>query len=67
LDDGQNIRAVLLDVGGFLGLGERRVAVSPRSIRVVNDNDGPDHALINATKEHLTSAPEFKVQPRRAG
>src|SRR5688500_12772578 len=27
IDDGKTIRAIVLDVGGFLGIGERRVAV----------------------------------------
>jgi hypothetical protein len=67
IDDGKTIRAIVLDVGGFLGLGERRVAVTPASVIIVKESDGGQHALVNATKESLTSAPQFKVDNARRG
>src|SRR5688500_7739185 len=54
IDDGKTIRAIVLDVGGFLGIGERRVAVTPASVTIVKERDGRQHALVNATKDSLT-------------
>jgi hypothetical protein len=65
IEDGKNIRALVLDVGGFLGLGERRVAVTPASVVIVKERDGGQYALVNATKETLTNAPQFKVDDTR--
>jgi sporulation protein YlmC with PRC-barrel domain len=62
LDDGDTIRAIVLDVGGFLGIGERRVAVTPASIVIEKRGDELDRAIVNATKESLQNAPEFKRQ-----
>jgi sporulation protein YlmC with PRC-barrel domain len=62
IDDGDNVRAIVLDVGGFLGIGERRVAVTPASIVVEKRGGELDRAIINATKESLQNAPEFKRQ-----
>src|SRR3984893_2628015 len=53
--------ALILSVGGFLGMGEHYVAVSPSSVNV--RYDGKDNkwlATMNTTKEALKAAPEFK-------
>lgn len=55
------IDAYILSVGGFLGMGERYVAVSPSSVNIRYDA-GKDKwmATMNTTKEALKAAPEFK-------
>ncbi|HEV2572225.1 PRC-barrel domain-containing protein [Methylocella sp. CPCC 101449] len=59
------LRGYIVSVGGFLGLGERYVAVSPTSIQVTYiENDKKWQAVMNATKEELKSAPEFKYEGR---
>ncbi len=59
--DHDGIRAYILGVGGFLGMGDRYVAVSPDAVKVsYNDKDKTWHATINATADQLKSAPEFK-------
>jgi ribosomal 30S subunit maturation factor RimM len=53
------VDALILSVGGFLGVGERYVAVSPASVKVaLKDNKWV--ATMNTTKDALKAAPEFK-------
>jgi hypothetical protein len=55
------VDALILSVGGFLGLGEHYVAVSPSSITIRYDSANDNWlASMNTTKEALTAAPEFK-------
>jgi sporulation protein YlmC with PRC-barrel domain len=55
------IDAMILSVGGFLGVGEHYVAVSPASVNVAYDSKNNKwHATMNTTKEALKAAPEFK-------
>lgn len=55
------IEAMILSVGGFLGMGERYVAVSPSSVRVrYDDKNNKWMATMNTTKDALKAAPEFK-------
>ncbi|MGJ5621449.1 PRC-barrel domain-containing protein [Sulfitobacter sp. MF3-043] len=58
--DGQ-VTAVILGVGGFLGIGERDVSVSMDAIKVVREQgDSNDRFLVVTTsKEMLEKAPEF--------
>jgi hypothetical protein len=54
------IDAVILSVGGFLGVGEHYVAVSPSSINIHYDAPNDNWlASMNTTKEALQAAPEF--------
>ena len=51
----------ILSVGGFLGMGEHFVAVSPSTIGLAyNESDKKWKATINATKDELKAAPQFK-------
>jgi sporulation protein YlmC with PRC-barrel domain len=55
------IDALILSVGGFLGMGEHYVAVSPSSVDVRYDSkDNKWLVSMNTTKEALKEAPEFK-------
>ena len=53
------VDAMILSVGGFLGMGERYVAVSPASVKV-SMKDNKWVATMNTTKDALKAAPEFK-------
>lgn len=55
--DGTIERAVL-DVGGFLGLGEKKVAVTFDELRLLK-GDGDLRVYIDATQEELEAQPEF--------
>lgn len=57
--DGKISNAVI-GVGGFLGLGEKLVAVSFSDLQLNRDADGSMHVTINSTKEALENAPDFK-------
>ena len=58
---GNQIDALILSVGGFLGMGEHYVAVSPASVNVKHDAKNDKWvATMNTTKEALKAAPEFK-------
>jgi len=51
----------ILSVGGFLGMGTHYVAVNPNAVMVQYDaNNKTWRATMNATKDQLKSAPEFK-------
>ncbi len=58
---GNQVDALILSVGGFLGMGEHYVAVSPASVNVKRDTKNDKWvATMNTTKEALKAAPEFK-------
>ncbi|MBV9569379.1 MAG: PRC-barrel domain-containing protein [Hyphomicrobiales bacterium] len=64
-DNSMTIKGYILSVGGFLGMGERYVAVEPSSVAVkYDDNDKKWHANMNATSDQLKAAPEFKYSGR---
>ena len=55
----------IVSVGGFLGLGERYVIVRPNAVKIsYSENDNKWHAMMNATKDQLKTAPEFKHEGR---
>jgi sporulation protein YlmC with PRC-barrel domain len=55
------VDALILSVGGFLGIGEHYVAVSPSSVNVRYDSANDNWlASMNTTKESMMAAPEFK-------
>lgn len=49
---------VVIDVGGFLGIGAKPVAVSATELDFMRDEDGDVHAVTAWTKEHLKAMPE---------
>lgn len=58
-DDGQ-VKAVVIGVGGFLGIGRKDVAVAPTTLeRVKTDKDVK--LVLATSKEELNAAPEFKT------
>ena len=64
LDREGKVDAVLVDIGGFLGMGERQVALAMSSVKFVNDDstgDQPDDffLVVNAPRESLEAAPEY--------
>lgn len=53
------VDAVIVDVGGFLGLGKKPVAVGFDDLSFSVDQDNDRFLFINATKEQLEAQPEF--------
>ncbi len=55
----------VVSVGGFLGVGDRNVVVDPSLITITYNTGGNRwEARINATREQLQGAPEFKYEGR---
>jgi sporulation protein YlmC with PRC-barrel domain len=61
LDKDGRLTAVVIGVGGFLGIGQKNVAVSMDSITKSTDKDGKPKLVLNATKEELDTAPQFET------
>lgn len=59
------LSGLILSVGGFLGIGERNVVVTPSAVNVVySENDKKWSATMDTTKDALKAAPEFKYEGR---
>jgi hypothetical protein len=56
---GQSAKAVL-DVGGFLGIGAKPVALPVSSLNFMRDESGKVHATTAMTKDQLKDLPEHK-------
>ena len=65
IDEDGKIAAVVLETGSTLGLGGKDVAISWDSIerRSNDDRDGYDFS-VDATKDSLEDAPEYKTESR---
>ncbi len=60
-DKSDKVMGYILSVGGFLGMGTHYVAVDPGAVAVTYDGANKTwRASMNASKDQLKSAPEFK-------
>jgi sporulation protein YlmC with PRC-barrel domain len=59
-DEEGQIIAIVVGVGGFLGMGEKDVAISWDS--VTRNPQDRDELRVNATRDDLRAAPEFKSE-----
>jgi sporulation protein YlmC with PRC-barrel domain len=60
-DKSDKVTGYILSVGGFLGMGSHYVAVDPGAVAISYDGANKTwRASMNATKDQLKSAPEFK-------
>jgi sporulation protein YlmC with PRC-barrel domain len=61
LDNNGQVQRIVLDVGGFLGMGERQIAVTPDELNIVRTNDGSEFRVyIDANQATLKAQPEYK-------
>jgi sporulation protein YlmC with PRC-barrel domain len=49
----QKVDAVIVDVGGFLGIGEKEVAVAMDNLKIMADKDGNKYLYTSLTKDQL--------------
>ncbi|MES2847216.1 MAG: PRC-barrel domain containing protein [Pseudomonadota bacterium] len=49
---------VIVDVGGFLGMGAKPVALTTNQLKFMRDEDGNVHATTSWTKEQIKALPE---------
>ncbi|BCG91063.1 MULTISPECIES: PRC-barrel domain containing protein [unclassified Mesorhizobium] len=51
---------IVIDVGGFLGIGAKPVAVALNELDFMRDEDGDVHAVTSWTKDQLKAMPEHR-------
>ncbi len=57
----KGVKAYIVGVGGFLGMGDHYVAILPSAIKIGFDStDKKWHATMNTTAAELKAAPEYK-------
>jgi hypothetical protein len=56
----QQVAGVIMGVGGFLGLGEKKVAVTTTSLSLESTDGKLNVVMPSATKDTLTAAPAYK-------
>ncbi|MDI4664089.1 PRC-barrel domain-containing protein [Xanthobacter autotrophicus] len=59
LDRNGMVSAAVIGVGGFLGVGEKDVAVPFQAVEVTRNADGKNRLVLRKTKDELKAAPEF--------
>jgi sporulation protein YlmC with PRC-barrel domain len=57
--DGQ-ARGVLVDIGGFLGIGEHTVALDMSQVHLLRDDTNRRFMAVNSSREELENAPEYE-------
>ncbi|MHB2267052.1 PRC-barrel domain-containing protein [Aliihoeflea sp. PC F10.4] len=57
--DGDAVDAVTIDVGGFLGIGSKQVAVDMDNLAFMTDEDGDYYLYTSFTEEQLEAQPEY--------
>ena len=60
-DENGKVIAVLIGAGGFLGLGEKDVAVRFEDLRYTRDEDNNVKVVANLSNEILASAPDYET------
>lgn len=61
LDQNGQVAAVVVGVGGFLGIGEKQVAVDFTALQFVVAADNTERYVVQTTKDELTNAPDFQT------
>jgi hypothetical protein len=54
------VRAAIIDFGGFLGVGSRKIAVDWNALRFGRVADKSDAITLELTKDQVKAAPEYK-------
>jgi hypothetical protein len=60
VDRGGQVRAAVIDFGGFLGVGSRKIAVSWSALRFLSDSKQVERIGLDLTRAQLQAAPEYK-------
>jgi hypothetical protein len=60
VDKDGKVKAAILGVGGFLGIGQKNIAVSFDSLKLQRTVEGTEEARLALSKSELESAPDFK-------
>jgi len=60
VDRGGQVRAAVIDFGGFLGVGSRKIVVDWNALHFGRIANKRDSITLELTKEQETAAPEYK-------
>ena len=55
-----DVQAVLVDIGGFLGIGARTVALDMSQLHFLRDENDAGFAAVTSSREALEAAPEYR-------
>ena len=58
--DAKTVEGFIIGVGGFLGIGEKSVAMKMDRLQISHNGDGSVQLMMDVKKEELTNAPSFK-------
>ena len=58
--DGKTVEGFVIGVGGFLGIGEKSVALKMDRLQISNTAEGAVQLTMDTKKEELANAPSFK-------
>jgi hypothetical protein len=62
LTDRGVVKAYIVSVGGFLGMGTKYVAIDPNAVTLTRQDEKTWKATMNANKDQLKAAPEYKYE-----
>ena len=54
------VRAAVIDFGGFFGVGNRKIAVDWDALDFAADSDKRDFVKLELTRDQIKTAPEYK-------
>lgn len=60
VDRSGTVRAAVIDFGGFLGVGSRKIVVDWNALRFGRVADKTDSVTLELTKDQVKAAPEYK-------
>ena len=60
VDRGGSVRAAVIDFGGFLGVGSRKIVVDWNALHFGRIANKGDSITLELTKQQVTAAPEYK-------
>jgi hypothetical protein len=60
VDRNGQVRAAIIDFGGFLGVGSRKIAVAWNALRFVSDPNKAEPIGLELTRDEVRAAPEYK-------
>jgi PRC-barrel domain len=60
VDQGGQMRAAIIDFGGFLGVGSRKIAVDCNALHFGPTTGEADRITLDLTRDQVKAAPEYK-------
>ena len=60
VDRSGQVRAAVIDFGGFLGVGSRKIAVAWSALRFLSDAKNVERIGLELTRDQVQGAPEYK-------